>query len=298
MGRGRWMDGRKDGWMDGWGGRMDGRTAGQMGTRTGGWMDGWTSGWTECTHGPGDFGWFSAGTILRNKIAQEYALVVRTTPQLIVEIAMHRQRMQTKYSPENLAAEFNAKIRAAEGTDKDEITASLVDQAITAWNRCLSTSENMDIVMANVNKYGHGTVFQGVGLFQSIVSKGQSSPNIKWLVQDLDDQFRNNVIPGKGISHRDMTGTKQKPSWPQKSLFRMNILKYLREDWLEVQPCDAQFKAMIREITEKHALWRKFFGWQDEVCKGTKITTPNSKCCESMHQCPVCCPFCCSAVLL
>ena len=206
-----------------------------------------------------------SGTILRNKIAQEYVLVVRTTPQLIVEIAMHKQRMLGKYTPESLASEFNTKIRSVEGTEKDEITSSLVDQAITVWNRCLSISENMTTVMANVNTYGHTTVFNGVGLFQAIVSKGSTSPNIKWLIQDLDDQFRNKIIPSKGLGLRDMQGAKQKVSWPQKSLFKMNVLKYLREDWLEVQACDAQFKVKLREITASHANWRKAMGYQDEA---------------------------------
>ena len=206
-----------------------------------------------------------SGTILRNKIAQEYVLVVRTTPQLTVEIAMHKQRLLGKYTPESLASEFNTKIRSVEGTEKDEITSSLVDQAITVWNRCLSISENMTTVMANVNTYGHTTVFNGVGLFQAIVSKGSTSPNIKWLIQDLDDQFRNKIIPSKGLGLRDMQGAKQKVSWPQKSLFKMNVLKYLREDWLEVQACDAQFKVKLREITASHANWRKAMGYQDEA---------------------------------
>ncbi|CAK0854596.1 unnamed protein product [Prorocentrum cordatum] len=201
------------------------------------------------------------GTVLRNRIAQQYDLVVRTTPQLIVELAMHKQRMQSKYSPENLAAEFNTHIRKQSGSKEDEITGSLVDQAITVWNRCLSATENMEIVMGNVNTYGHNTVFNGVGNLQAIVSKGSTSHNIKWLIQDMDDQFRNGGISQKGLALRDMQGTKGKVSWPEKSLYRMSVLKHLRDSWLEIQPCPAALKAKLRDLTESHKSWRKGLGF-------------------------------------
>eukprot|EP00959_Pyramimonas_sp_CCMP1952_P326533 6835026-Pyramimonas_sp.AAC.2 len=180
---------------------------------------------------------------------------------------MHKQRMAGKYSPSNLAMEFNEKIKKQQGTDSDEITESLVDQAITVWNRCLSASENMEVVMSNVNTYGHSTVFNGVGNLQAVVSKGSTAHNIKWLIADMDDQFRNGVISSKGLALRDVQGAKGKTSWPENSLFRMSILRHLRDCWLEVQPCPAPLKAKLRDLTSSHQRWRKCLGFSNEVLR-------------------------------
>ena len=215
---------------------------------------------------------FPPGTVARNKIAQQFDLVVRTTPQLIVEIAMHKHNMHGKYTPDNLAKYYNSKVASTTTTDSDEITGSFVDQAITIWNRLLSIPDNMDVVMANVNTYGHATIFSGVGSLQALVSKGQQQPNIKWFVNDLDDQFRNGNISSRGLGVREMQGAKKTVSWPEKSLFRMAVLKHLRDTWMEIQPCSAELKSKLRECTESHKKWRELLGYQNEVTGRSRTT--------------------------
>ena len=71
---------------------------------------------------------------MRNQIVQQYTHVVRTTPQVIVEIASNKQRMTSTYSPLKLANEYNQHIRHAEGTTSDEITESAVVMAMPVWS--------------------------------------------------------------------------------------------------------------------------------------------------------------------
>ena len=207
------------------------------------------------------------GAVLRNAIAQQYALVVRTAPQKVVEIAAFRQRLEkgSKFSASKLADEYNKRIQHAEGTNSDQVTEGLVDQANTVWSRALCNNDIMTVVMGNVTTYGHGTVFNSIGKMNTLVQKGETAHHIKWLYLDFDDQFRNGGISSAGVGLRELQGSRTVISWPQMSLFRCAICKQLRDTWLEVQPVSPELKSKLRECTASHEAWRRLLGYQNEA---------------------------------
>ena len=106
--------------------------------------------------------------------------------------------------------------------------------------------------------------FNGIGQLNVLVSKGGATTDIKWLVTDMDDQVRNDK---PSPSPKDMQDYKGQPSWPEKSLYRMAILKHLREAWLEVKTISVELKALLRNCTESHKAWRKRLGYETDEAR-------------------------------
>ena len=159
--------------------------------------------------------------------AEGHALAVcYTAPQLVFDIVNFKQRQEEVHGSRKLSASEVARLYAESGirfaaSSEKRTSPRVIDACITVYDRLLSLSGMMPIVMACEETYLKESPFSSVWKMQALIDKAKSTSRLQWLVDILVDRLQSGALAPRDITMDAIRGRSKKVSMADVILFQM-----------------------------------------------------------------------------
>lgn len=197
----------------------------------------------------------------RENLAQSSEAMSRTAIQRIYEIGRFRNQQRQLHGSAKASAAaifdaFNSKLTLARTSQ--QLSKSIVDMALTIYDRLLSTPELTEVLLIADSGPKHLNPFDSVTKLQILIQKTKSTANLVWCVRHLWHMCRHQGLAPKSVTVDALRGSAAGKGLVDLWLLKRDLFDLLVDQVPRRCHLDPEwFHEVVRPKMATHAAWQE-----------------------------------------
>ena len=194
---------------------------------------------------------------LRENVLTDYASMYPTAFQRIMTIINYKAKREAivgRLSAKALADSWRENVEMS--STAEQLSDTVIDNAITVWNRLLVQTPVRAVLMQADEELGHHSPFNSINKLHIIVFKGRSTENIAWIVFSIWDHIKSGIRSPSDFGTRALQGAANQKGFCEFFLRKKSTLEHINHTLLPELGVPIRVREFVKEHLQTHASYR------------------------------------------